>query len=188
MLFSHEPEYIAETLDRWLAYYDRIGADALGYGAIVLRRRSGGPNWMRAEQLTVSRAGIAGEHVARLFAAQDLLRGAGLAGGDPRRAAVVVEPHTLVRALRAGATARGRRSTRSCRSTTGLGFQGSVDPPTIRLLPLLDGQRTVRDALGEVADSVGMGDPPEHRAAFVDAGVPIVTRLFSLGFLVPAPD
>jgi hypothetical protein len=31
-----------------------------------------------------------------------------------------------------------------------------------------------------------MGEPPEHKEAFVRAGIPMVTRLFSLGFLVPA--
>jgi len=30
-----------------------------------------------------------------------------------------------------------------------------------------------------------MAEPPEHREAFVRAGVPMVTRLFSLGFLIP---
>ncbi len=184
ILFSHDPDHIAETLDRWLAYYARIGASSLGYGAVVLRRRSGGRNWVRAELLTVSRAGIAGEHVLRLFAAQDLLEGLASPEAILDERLVVAEPHTLVErfALDDGAWAP---LDAELSLDEGLGFQGSVDPPTIRLLPLLDGRRTVRAALGEVAESVGMGDPPEHRAAFVSAGVPIVTRLFSLGFLVP---
>jgi Methyltransferase small domain len=186
ILFSHEPEYIASTLDRWLEYYERIGAGALGYGAVVLRKRSGGRNWVRAELLTLSRAGIAGEHVARLFAAQDLLEGLASPDAILDERLVLDRPHTLAERFELDGGAWSPLDA-ELSLDDGLGFQGTVDPPTIRLLPLLDGERTVRDALGEVADSMGMGDPPEHRAAFVNAGVPIVTRLFSLGFLVPVP-
>jgi methylase of polypeptide subunit release factors len=184
ILFSHDPDYIAETLDRWLAYYERIGASSIGYGAVVLRRRSGGSNWVRAETLSVSLAKLAGEHVVGLFTAQDLLEGLDSPEAVLDERLVVAEPHTLVErfALDEGAWTP---LDAELSLESGLGFHGGVDPPTIRLLPLLDGRRTVRDALGEVAEAVGMGDPPEHRAAFAAAGVPIVTRLFSLGFLVP---
>jgi len=185
VLFSHDPAYIAETLDRWLAYYARIGADALGYGAVVLRRRSGAENWVRAEQLAVSRAGVAGDHVVRLFRAQDLLESLESPEAVLDERLVLEKPHTLVQRFELGDGAWGMDDA-SLSLDEGLGFQGSVDPPTIRLLPLLDGKRTVRDALGEVAESFGMGEPPEHREAFIKAGVPIVTRFVSLGFLTPA--
>jgi methylase of polypeptide subunit release factors len=185
VLFSHDPAYISETLDRWLAYYERIGASALGYGAVVLRRRSGAQNWVRAEALAVSRAGVAGEHVVRMFEAQDLLEGLTAPEAILDERLVLAEPHTLVQQFELG-DGGWALDDAQLSLDEGLGFQGSVDPPTIRLLPLLDGERTVRDALGEVAEAAGMGDPPEHRAAFIAAGVPIVTRLVSLGFLAPA--
>jgi methylase of polypeptide subunit release factors len=185
VLFSHDPAYIAETLDRWLAYYRRLGADALGYGAVVLRRRTGAENWVRAEQLAVSRAGIAGEHVARLFRAQDLLESLESPEAVLDRRLVLEKPHTLVQEFELG-DGSWSASDATLSLDRGLGFQGSVDPPTIRLLPLLDGTRTVRDALGEVAEGFGMGEPPEHREAFIRAGVPIVTRFVALGFLAPA--
>ena len=58
VLLSHDPDEIAETLDRWTAYYDadrRAGASRTA--AIVLRRRSAGPpNWIHAEKLSQLRA------------------------------------------------------------------------------------------------------------------------------------
>jgi methylase of polypeptide subunit release factors len=185
VLFSHDPAYISETLDRWLAYYRRLGADALGYGAVVLRRRSGAENWVRSEQLAVTRAAVAGDHVARLFAAEDLLHSLDSPEAVLDQRLVLREPHTLVQEFELSDGAWGA-SDAMLSLDRGLGFQGSVDPPTIRLLPLLDGKRTVRDALGEVAVGFNMGEPPEHREAFIRAGVPIVTRFVALGFLETA--
>ena len=187
VLLSHDPDEIAETLDRWTAYYERIGAQAVAYGAVVLRRRSGGPpNWIFAEKLSHVRAGIAGDHVLRLIAAQDLLRSLPSPEAILEQRLVLVTPHTLVERLELGGGS-WQVDDAELSLDEGLGFSGSIDPPTLRLLPLLDGERTVRDALGEVAGAFNMAEPPEHKEAFVSAGVPIVTRLFSLGFLAPAP-
>jgi methylase of polypeptide subunit release factors len=184
IVFSEDPDYIAVTLDRWLAYYERIGASAIGYGAVVLRRRAGGSNWVQA--LTMTRAGAAGEHVLRLIEAQDVLDNLSSPDEVLDERLVLAPLHTLVQRYESqrGAWALVKAE---LALDDGIGFQGSVDAPTVRLLPLLDGRRTVRDALGRVAEEAGMGDPPEHRAAFIAAGIPMVTRLLSLGFLVPAP-
>lgn len=187
VLLSHDPAEIAETLDRWTAYYERIGAQAVSYGGIVLRRRSDGPpNWIQAEKLSQLRAGIAGGHVLRLIEAQDLLRSLPAPEAILEQRLVLATPHTLVERLEAGGGG-WQLGDAELSLDEGLGFSGSIDPPTLRLLPLLDGERTVRDALGEVAGAFNMAEPPEHKEAFVRAGVPMVARLFSLGFLVQAP-
>src|SRR5262249_36924658 len=38
-------EQWAARMDRWLAYYEQIGIEAISNGVILLRRRSNGPNW-----------------------------------------------------------------------------------------------------------------------------------------------
>jgi len=67
------PDELARHIDDWLAYYARLGIQAIAYGAIVLRRRSGGGNWTRAVELPASRPAAASDHLLRLFAAQELL-------------------------------------------------------------------------------------------------------------------
>ncbi|MCW5854238.1 MAG: methyltransferase, partial [Anaerolineae bacterium] len=70
-----EPPDVA-TYDRqlgeWLAYYEALGIQAISGGAVILRR-SAGPHWVRAEELPAARVGEAGEHLRRMFEAQDYL-------------------------------------------------------------------------------------------------------------------
>ena len=186
VLLSHDPAEISETLDRWTDYYRRIGAAGVSYGGIVLRRRTGGrPNWIRVEKLSTLRAGVAGGHVLRLIDAQDRLLELPAPEAILDERLVLATPHTLVERMQARGGA-WQFEDAELSLDEGLGFAGSIDPPTLRLLPLLDGVRTVREALGEVAAAFDMAEPPEHREAFIRAGIPMVTRLFSLGFLVSA--
>ena len=67
------PEEFAQHLDAWLEYYARLGIEAIAYGAVVLRRRSGGGNWTRTAELPATRPQAASDHLLRLFAAQELL-------------------------------------------------------------------------------------------------------------------
>src|SRR5207302_9149486 len=47
-LWIKEEAEFAETLDRWLSYYDGLGIRAMSSGAVILRCRSG-VNWMRVD-------------------------------------------------------------------------------------------------------------------------------------------
>ena len=60
-------------LDRWVAHLDRLGIEAIGYGAVVLRRRASGRTGSARTRLPLDRLEPAGEHTLRVFAAQDLL-------------------------------------------------------------------------------------------------------------------
>ena len=166
VLLSHDPAEIAETLDRWTAYYERIGAQAVAYGGIVLRRRSGGPpNWIHAEKLSQLRAGIAGGHVLRLIEAQDLLRSLPVAGGDPRAAA------RARHAAHARGAARGGRRRLAARRRGALARRGA------RLLRLdRPADAAAAAAAGRRADGAGRarrgGGRVQHgRAAGAQGGV-----------------
>ena len=39
----------ASTLERWTDYYRREGVDQIGFGAVIMRRRSGTTNWLRKD-------------------------------------------------------------------------------------------------------------------------------------------
>jgi methylase of polypeptide subunit release factors len=60
-----------QAVDRWLDFYTREGIEAISDGMVVLRRRSGGVNWVRAIEVPGSPAAGAGDHVLRLFEARD---------------------------------------------------------------------------------------------------------------------
>ncbi len=68
-----EVEGYAERIDAWLAYYERLGIGAIAYGTVVVRRRSGGGNWVRTAELPADRLNDASEHLQRMFAAHDQL-------------------------------------------------------------------------------------------------------------------
>jgi SAM-dependent methyltransferase len=164
------PERFEEALDRWLEYLRASGIEAVAYGAVVLRRRAGGRPWLRADSVALEREG-AGLHVARVFDAQDLLQR--LPDDEAlldRRLALVPE-HELEQTL---AVSEGRLEVQRVvlTLTHGLAFDVGLDEHTLRLLPLLDGTRTVRDALDE---------------PYATAAIPAVRRLLELGFLEASP-
>ncbi len=156
----------SDTVERWLDYYESEGIEAIGIGAVVLRKRSGS-NWIRGHDLERGPAGAAGGHVLRLFEAVD--REDELAADDAllgHRFRLV--PHRLDQTLsyREGYELSGVTIT----PTDGVGLVGTVDPEVLPVLFTLDTQRS----LGEIAAEVEVA-PPLAASTF--------RRLFELGFV-----
>ena len=63
---------VAAAAEAWVADYRARGIEAIASGAILIRKRDG-PNWERFDHLAAQARGDAGEHLDRVFAAQDLL-------------------------------------------------------------------------------------------------------------------
>ncbi len=179
-LAEEDPTVFEDAVGRWLAYMRERGIEAVGFGAIVLRRRSGGHNWTHAEQLPLGQLQPASEHTLRVFAANDRLE---LLGDDQ---ALLDERLRL--------TSRHRlRQTLVCRDgtveveaaalelTDGLCFTVGLDRYTTVLLPHLDGSRPLTEALA--ATAAGLDLTEEGKARFVPAALPAVRRLLELGFL-----
>lgn len=175
-----EPERFREQLDEWLAYLDVLGVEAVAHGAVILRRRSGGSNWVRRDRVVLDRLEQASDHVLRVFATQDLLQA--LAGErellDARFA--VVES---VRVEQTVGFPDGEAELLGIALTLreGLGFRTALDVHTAELLPLLEG-RTLREALAERVRTLGFGEGGV--AEFEQAALPVVRRLLELGVLV----
>ncbi len=55
------------AVDRWLGYFRDEEIEAIAYGSIILRRRSGGVNWVRDKELPNEPRERPAEHVLRLF-------------------------------------------------------------------------------------------------------------------------
>ncbi|MBI3466981.1 MAG: methyltransferase [Planctomycetes bacterium] len=178
---GRDPAAYSRALDEWLAYYEELGIEQLSYGAVILRRRSEGPNWIRAETFeSPRRAGSCGGQIERIFAAQDLLQEL----GDDRKLleqTLVLVPHhqmeMVLHAENGGWAVKSARITH----TTGLEFAGNVDRMVSTLLAGCDGRRPLRELVVELGRQAGMD---YERLAPVAAG--IVRKMMQSGFLTPA--
>jgi hypothetical protein len=173
----------AEALDRWLAHLRDLGIEAIGYGAVVLRRRSGASNWLREEVLSLDRLESAGEHTLRIFAAQDFLEG--LRGEhELLRARFALADSLRLEQTMAGGGGVFAVEGRTLHLGEGFGFSAGVDRYTAALLPYFDGEMELVEVLAHAATGVELDE--EERERFVPAALPVVRRLLELGFLVPA--
>ena len=174
-----DPDAYAAALDRWLEHLDRLVIGAIGYGAVVLRRRSGGPNWVGTDPLPLDRLEPAGEHTLRVFAARDELDGL----ADERLLGLrlaLVEHHRLEQSLAARDGGLVVES-QTLELTDGLRFAVGVDRHTASLLPHFTGRRQLRDVLARARRTFEL--EPEEQQQFVPAAIPVVRRLLELGFL-----
>lgn len=165
-------------IDRWLEYYRREGIAAISYGAVVLRRRSGGTAWVRSTELPPGRVGPADAHLRRLFAAQDVL--GGLTADDALLdcRVALVDRVAIEQEL---AVDQGRWTARSITLVLedGIGLRAGLDRTTTAIVRRLVGERSLREVLAEAA--------AELEVPAVDleqAGVALARQLLELGFVV----
>jgi hypothetical protein len=179
-----DPDRYEEALDRWVGHLRGLGIEAVGYGAVVLRRRAGGRAWVREDPLPLDRLEPAGDHTLRVFAAQDAVERLGDEGLLEARLALTPH-HRLEQELGA---ADGGFTVRSqvLELTDGLRLNVGVDRHTASLLPHLDGGRPLREALAAAATTFRLEDA--EREGYVAAALPVVRRLLELGFLVVLGD
>jgi methylase of polypeptide subunit release factors len=181
---SHETERFAETLDRWLEYLRGLGAGEVAEGALILRRRSEGPSWFRADRIPAGRPAPASDHVLRVFANQDFL------AELPDEAALLEDNVALAGSVRVEQELAFGEGGYVVQSMTivldeGVGFRAGVDQNTASLLPLLDGGRSVREAIDAAATARDLDETDLD--AFTAGALGIVRTMLELGFLVRAP-
>jgi methylase of polypeptide subunit release factors len=179
---KNDPERYREALGRWLDYLGELGIEAVAHGAVILRRRSGGRNWTRKDQVPLDRLEQASDHVLRVFAGQDYLEGL----DDNRR--LLEARFTLVTQHRLEQTHVCRDGGAELQSTVlslddGLAFRTALDEHTAQLVPLLDGRRQLREVLAQRTAELKLGDSEARR--YEAAALPVVHRLVQLGFLLP---
>ena len=171
------------ALERWLEHLREQGIEAVGYGAIVLRRRTGTSNWVRLDEIPIERLEPATEHTLRVFAAEDFLA----ALTDDRE--LLEERFTLVDAHRLEQVLVRREGRFDVESQTlalteGLAFRAGLDRSTAMLLPHFGAGRRLADVLA--AGAADLEVPEDDRERYAAAALPVVRRLFELGFLARA--
>ncbi len=172
-----EPDEYERALDRWLAYYERLGVDSIAYGAVILRRRGGGRNWVRADDVLESPVGPSSDLVLRVFENQDYLEALPEEGALLSGAFRLVERHRVEQVVRLR-TGRYEVESTLLVLEDGLEFRGPVDGPVVDVLAGCDGRRP----LGELVDEAARGhdlSPAQAREELV----PVVRRLLELGVL-----
>jgi len=173
-----EPPDHDRLLDEWLAYYERLGIGRISSGAVILRRRSGGRNWIRCERAPAGgAAGSASDQIQRVFAAEDLLHRL-TDDLDLLQTSLALTPdHELQQVLHAG---DGRWSVEriELRQTRGFAFTGEVDRLTASLLVGCDRRHTLGELVAQVAPQAD-SDPDK----FARAAVALIRKLLKAGFL-----
>jgi methylase of polypeptide subunit release factors len=169
-----------DAVPGWTSFLRDLAADRVASGAIVLRRRSRGTNWIRHEVLPNSEIGPAGDQLVRTFVNQDLL--ASLPADDQllEEVLAVVEPQRIEQIWRHKDEGMELESARA-RLEWGLGFSVGIDAYTIELLARVDGRRRLRELFAEIARDSQLEEDSVARA-----GLPAVRRLLELGFLARA--
>ena len=171
-LLKESPSHFERGFERWLAYQRELGIDAVAWGAVILRRRSDGPNWIRAVDVAGAPTGPAGEHVLRLLEAHDRL-------SKVDESKLLDEVLALVPGHRIDQTLTypdGRYHSHPAivRLSPGLEVRVSIDPDALDTIFRCDGTRSLRELI----------DKPERKTAVCFAA----RELLSAGLIVAAPD
>jgi Methyltransferase small domain len=174
------PAEYREGLARWVRYVRELGIEEIGYGAVVLRRRSG-PNWVRTDEIPLDRLESAGEHTLRVFAAADLL--AELSDDEALldQTFVLVDQHRIEQEL----VVRGDGpivQSQTLELTDGLRFRAGLDRYSAALVRRLGADRPLRESLDGAAADLGLNEYERDR--YRTAALDVVKRLLELGFLV----
>ena len=177
---AQDPKLYGETVDRWLEYYTTIGAGGIAYGSVVLRRRSGGTNWLREDAMPSGRLTSASDHILRVFAAQDRLQAQPNGDAFLDLKLALVPKHRIIQEGHASGGMLTIDDT-GLSLDEGLGFVAQIDRYTASILPRLDGTRTVRQAIGAAAREHDIAS--DRRDSFTEGARGVLLRMYETGFL-----
>jgi SAM-dependent methyltransferase len=168
-----------DCLDRWQAYYQRLGIQALSLGAVVLRRRSSDRNWIRADELPETFVDSCSDHILRIAQAEDHL--AAHANDEDLFAETFrMTEDQQVRQTFVSRDGQLLLDQVEAQLTRGLRLRGVLGPAVMQLLARCDGHRTLDQIAVQLAQAAR--SPAEEIRQQVG---PLVRQLLSCGFLVP---
>jgi hypothetical protein len=173
-------EEFSRFFDTWMAYYEEQSIEAVGFGLITMRRRTGGqPNWFWADDVPETAKWAAGDDVERCMLLHDFLE----AIDDRDLLDQVVRLSPDARLERECVAAEGRWATAAARvfRRSGLGYSGSIDDFGADVLASCTDGRPVRDIVAAVAGQVG-----EPTDAVLEPTLVNVRSLIGRAILLPA--
>jgi methylase of polypeptide subunit release factors len=160
------PDSLRKTVARWLGYYTDIGASALSYGAIILRRRMTGTPWVSSWRAGCAPGDRAAEQLLRAITGHELI-----AVDDGALLARRFSLPDGIDVTQRFAQRRGRFLERPAMIGLdgGLGVTAAVDADVLEVIFACDGQRTLSESVGRFAERRGM--PADSVAHLVTAAV-----------------
>jgi methylase of polypeptide subunit release factors len=174
-----EPDRYSDALDQWLSYYNDLGICLISFGAVILRRRSAGRNWLRAERAPEGQAtSSCSEQIQRIFAARDLLEGLAEEKNILEIAFELTADHQLEHVLRAE-KCQWAVQRAQLKQTKGFPFTGSVDRLVSTVLAGCDGRRTVGCLVHDLAGGLGL-----NVEQIAPGCIAVIRKLLETGFLV----
>lgn len=178
-LISEGLALYGEAIKRWTDYYEREGIEEIAFGAVILRRRDGGSNWLRADSFRAGQGSSAGL-VRRVFEAEDYLRGLDDDHALLNEKFALVPEHQLDQRMR---SIKGQwtidESTLTL--TQGIAFRGTIDVNSALLLQHFDGNNTVKQAVAKAVRELRV--PQSDVGEFSETAIAMAKRLYQLGFL-----
>ena len=170
------PDEVRQTVARWVEHYRAIGAGAISYGEVILRRRTSGDPWVHAVRAGSDPGTRAAEHVARVLAGHDLAGALDDRGLLASRFSVPDGIDVSQRFQRRSGRFVARPA--MIRLDGGLGISAAVDPGVLEVLFACDGRRTLSEAVDRAM---------QHRGKELDAArataAAAVRQLLTYGLL-----
>jgi methylase of polypeptide subunit release factors len=152
---SHQAESrdAREALERWLRYYESLGAGMISFGAVIMRKRANVKNWKRFDFLDRAMAlGMASDQIQRIFESEDLLRSLTDENSLLDRKFRVASAHVVEQRffLENGAW---RHAPLRLRLSEGIEYTAAIDEHVMNLLAGLERSQTLR----EVSENLAVG-------------------------------
>jgi hypothetical protein len=165
-------------LERWLAYYQKMGMETISTGVAVMRKRSGGKNWVRVDPFeNMGSQGSCGRQIKRLFATETLLRS--LPGPETLldMRLLLTEEQEMRQTLNLASGAWQIKDT-YLTQRQGFAFPFRIDRMSAELLSCCDGNKTLRSVIESLAKRFSLDF--ERLCGEV---LPIVVRLMRSSYL-----
>ncbi len=170
----------SSRLEAWLEYYRSENIAAIGGGAVIMRKRSGGDNWFRCFDGPERIAGSGGEEVLARMQALDFLARSAKDEAGLLRAVFQVSPHVRLTQECTPSEAGWAQTKAYINVTKGFAYVEEIDTYFGELLVTCNGMRTLREVIAKTAAALGLG--PDGIPAETDE---IVRQLVDEGFLIP---
>lgn len=176
-------EDAATRFQGWLDYYERVGVAAISYGILVLRRRSGGKNWVQFDDAPTHFVGECGADVEARFARQDFIQRLS-EPGHLLRVPLRLSPRVrLDQECRPGDSQPWDVLRARLRIDGGIAYAGEVDAFVLAVLGACGGTRPVGEIIAEGAQAMSLPVPDALNRA-----LPVLRMLVERGFLLPAAE
>jgi hypothetical protein len=171
-------QFDARRAEEWLDWFDEQRIEAVGFGVITLRRRTGGGTpRVRIEDVHQQIEQPLGSRIADWFTRQDFLR-----TSDLLRTRFVAASDLELH-IEAGLGTDGWRETRRMLTQTrGLRWVEEVDEATAALVASCSGDLPLADQLALLAAAYGVDE-----RELTETALPVIGHLVERGFLTAAP-